>query len=91
MQDDLSYDQKQARLDFLQKLQVDISRENNEKYLGKILKCLVEKEAVNGMLLARSSGNHTVLFNGNIELIDSFVNINIDKVSATNLVGSLIK
>lgn len=91
MQDDLSYDQKQARLDILQKLQTDISFENNKKYIGKILKCLVEKEAVNGMLLARSSGNHTVLFNGNIELIDSFVDIKIDKVSATNLVGSLIE
>ncbi len=91
LKDNLSYEQKQSRLAILQKIQVDISRANNENYVGCILKCLVEKEAVNGMLLARSAGNHTILFDGDLAKIDTFVNIKINSARATNLIGSLIE
>ncbi len=90
MQDNLSYQEKQVRLDYLQKVQIDIAKNKNEAYIGHTLKCLVEKPAVNGMLLARSAGNHTVLFNGDYELINSFVDVNIETAGATNLTGSLI-
>jgi tRNA-2-methylthio-N6-dimethylallyladenosine synthase len=91
MPDLLSYDEKQKRLDFLQKIQINISKSKHEAYIGHSLKCLVEKPAVNGMLLARSAGNHTVLFDGSDSLINSFVKIKIESAGAANLTGSLIK
>ncbi|MFH1461576.1 MAG: tRNA (N6-isopentenyl adenosine(37)-C2)-methylthiotransferase MiaB [bacterium] len=89
LKDNCSYEIKQIRLDSLQKRQVEISREKNESYIGKILKCLVEKYATNGMLLARSAGNHTILFNGSDSLIDSFVNVKVESAGATNLIAKL--
>ena len=90
MEDKLSYEEKQKRLDFLQKIQINISKVKHETYIGHSLKCLVEKPAVNGMLLARSAGNHTVLFDGKDSLINSFVKIKIESAGAANLTGSLI-
>lgn len=88
--DRLSYNEKQQRLDKLQKCQIDISKDKNLAYVGEILKCLVEKHATNGMLLARSGGNHTVLFNGDDVLIDTFVNIKVISAGAANLIGELV-
>lgn len=89
LQDNCSYEVKQNRLDILQKFQVNISRKKNENYIGKNLKCLVEKHAINGMLLARSAGNHTILFDGADSLIDSFVNVKVESAGATNLIAKL--
>ncbi|MBD3273275.1 tRNA (N6-isopentenyl adenosine(37)-C2)-methylthiotransferase MiaB [Candidatus Dependentiae bacterium] len=89
LKDNCSYEEKQKRLDVLQKRQVVIARSKNETYIGKTLKCLVEKRTTNGKLLARSAGNHRILFNGKDSIIDTFVNIKVKSAGAVNLTGSL--
>jgi tRNA-2-methylthio-N6-dimethylallyladenosine synthase len=88
--DDCSKEVKAARLDALQERQGNISRERNRAYVGKNLKCLVEKRLANGKLLARTNGNIRVLLDGGDENIGQFVNIKIEDAGAVNMVGSLI-
>lgn len=87
LKDDCAKNVKVERLDELQKRQVDICFEQNNRLVGKILKSLVEKRLTNGKLLARTQGNHRVLFEGDEILIGSFVDLRIEKAGAVNLVG----
>lgn len=90
LQDNCTTEVKHVRLKLLQKRQVDISRERNNRLIGKKMKCLVEKRLTNGKLLARTQGNHRVLFDGDEILIGSFVDLRIEKAGAVNLVGEFI-
>ncbi len=87
LKDDCSKDLKLKRLNALQKRNVEICFERNNKHVNKILKSLVEKRLANGKLLARTQGNHRVLFDGDEKLIGSFVSLKIEKAGAVNLVG----
>ena len=88
--DSCSKEEKLKRLESLQKRSIEIVKEKNNNYVGEILKCLVEKRATSGKLLARSAGNLNVLFDGDNSIIDTFVNIKVESAGAANLIGSLI-
>lgn len=90
LKDNCSYEVKQKRIAILQKRQVEIARENNNIYIGKIFKCLVEKRAISGKLFARSAENYKILFHGDDSIIDTFVNIKVDSAGAVNLTGLLV-
>ncbi|MCB9493228.1 MAG: MiaB/RimO family radical SAM methylthiotransferase [Epsilonproteobacteria bacterium] len=89
MADDCPYEVKEQRLRDLQKRQIQISREQNEKNIGKTLKCLVEKRLENGKLLARTEGNVRVLFLGSNDLIGRFIDLHITGAAAAHLDAKL--
>lgn len=89
LEDNCLYKEKQRRLNELQKRSIQIVKEKNEKYVGKKLRCLVEKRTTNGKLLARSSGNHRILFDGDDLKIDTFVKIKVESAGAVNFTGAL--
>jgi tRNA-2-methylthio-N6-dimethylallyladenosine synthase len=88
--DKCTQEEKTERLNALQERQTEICKEKNCLNLGKFLKCLVEKRLTNGKLLARTSGNMRVLFDGSSRLIGNFVTLEIIEAGAVNLIGSLI-
>ena len=91
LKDDCPIQVKHDRLTALQDRQVEICREQNNRHIGKTLKCLVEKRLTNGKLLARTSGNIRVLFDGDDNCIGSFIELKIIDAGAVNTIGSLIK
>jgi tRNA-2-methylthio-N6-dimethylallyladenosine synthase len=88
--DNCTKEEKTERLNALQERQIEIGRENNCANIGTSLKCLVEKRLANGKLLARTSGNMRVLFDGPDDIIGNFVILEIKEAGAVNMVGSLI-
>jgi len=89
--DDCLESEKLKRLQELQKRQIEICFERNSLNIGKTFKTLVEKRLANGKLLARTEGNVRVLFDGDDDLIGSFVSVNIESTGPANMLGSLIK
>ncbi len=91
MPDETSSEEKKKRLEALQERQKEIALSLNKKNIGKKMRCLVEKRLTNGKLLARTEGNIRVNFDGPDDLIDTFVNLVIEKASPANLDGVLAK
>ncbi len=89
--DDCSAKIKSERLEALQSRQVEICYDLNNCHVDKILKSLVEKRLANGKLLARTAGNHRVLFDSDEEKNGNFVNLKIEKSGAVNIFGYLIE
>ena len=89
MEDDCPPDVKSQRLQQLQARQEVIALEQNSTYIGKIIRCLVEKRLEHDKLLARSEGNIRVLLQGPDDLIGSFVEVEITSASPQNIHGSL--
>ena len=88
MADDCPADVKQQRLEILQRRQMEIAAERNKANIGKTLRCLVEKRLENGKLLARTEGNIRVAFDGDDELIGTFINVTIESAGPAQMVGS---
>ncbi len=89
MADDCPADIKSARLETLQKRQMEIAFEQNSLNIGKIITCLVEKRLEHGKLLARTEGNVRVVFDGSDDLIDTFVDVEILSTGPANMSGQL--
>ncbi|MCK4265046.1 tRNA (N6-isopentenyl adenosine(37)-C2)-methylthiotransferase MiaB [Candidatus Babeliales bacterium] len=89
MPDDTTIEVKQERLDGLQKRAKELSFERNYRFLGKVVRSLVEKRLPSGKLLARTAGNQRVIFDEKDQNIGKFVNLKIDKIGLVNLDGSL--
>lgn len=87
LEDNCSFEEKQKRLNQLQKRSIEIVEEKNKSYIGKKLRCLVEKRTTSGKLLARSSGNHRILFDGGDSKINTFVEIYVKFTGVVNFVG----
>lgn len=85
MQDDCPAAVKSARLELLQKRQIDIAAEQNARNIGKTLTCLVEKRLENGKLLARTEGNVRVMFDGSDDLIGQFIALLIESTGPANM------
>jgi tRNA A37 methylthiotransferase MiaB len=90
MEDSCSPQEKSARLEALQKRQIEICLEQNSRNVGKTLYALVEKRLTNDKLLARTEGNVRVLFAGNDELIGTFVSLTITNAGPVNLEATLV-
>ena len=87
MPDDTPMEVKSKRLSDLQDRAKEIGLERNLLYIGKIVRTLFEKRLPNGRLLARTSGNVRVIFDGVDSSIGSFIDIKIEKASPANLEG----
>jgi tRNA-2-methylthio-N6-dimethylallyladenosine synthase len=89
MGDTCSEEEKAERLSALQERQREIGVQRNQEYIGKNLRVLVEKRSTSGKLLARSSGNHRVVFDGDDLLIGSFVHVYITEAGLADLRGHI--
>lgn len=90
MPDDCAPDVKSARLELLQKRQMEIACEKNSTNIRKTLTCLVEKRLENGKLLARTEGNIRVVFDGNDSLIDTFIELEIESAGPANMSAKIV-
>ncbi|MDQ5891037.1 MAG: tRNA-2-methylthio-N6-dimethylallyladenosine synthase [Candidatus Dependentiae bacterium] len=90
MGDTCSAEEKAGRLADLQEVLRAGSLVAAQRYVGKNLRVLVEKRGANGKLLARSSGNHRVVFDGDALLIGTFVEVHVVEAGQSELRGELI-
>ncbi len=86
--DDLTYKEKQERLNSLQTLQKQMTLDRNKSLVGSVRKILVEgKSKRGGQLFGRTEGNRVVNFSGNDSLIGSFVSVRIENAFQNSLLG----
>ena len=96
MEDKITRKEKTDRFARLVKIQNEISVRKNKAYEGKTIKVLVESEYKNNKdnkennLAGRSSANKLVIFEGDINLIGSFVNIKINESRLHGLYGEKV-
>lgn len=88
MGDPCPMEEKSARLTGLQERQKEICLVQNQAYIGKKMRVLVEKRATSGRLLARTAGNHRVFLHGGDELIGSFITVEITDAGPADLRGT---
>ena len=88
----ISEEVKKERFDRLLKLQNTISREINEKYLGKTMEVLCEGFSKNNkeILTGRTDGNKIVNFHGSEDFIGKMVKVKITSVQTWSLEGEII-
>ena len=94
MKDINSADVKEKRMNRLLELQDEISLENNIKYLNTVQRVLVDSKSKSNRFSAlngRTDTNKLVHFEGDEELIGSFVNVKIIRANGFNLIGEIIK
>jgi tRNA-2-methylthio-N6-dimethylallyladenosine synthase len=91
MENQVPLDEKKKRLTQLMALQNPISLKKNQQLVGTRLKVLVEgfSKTNEKMLTGRTEGNKTVNFEGNKELIGSFVDLLIIKAHTWSLYGKI--
>lgn len=84
---------KKERLQRLIELQNENSLKASQKYLGKILRVLVEGESKKNkyVLSGRSSTNKVVLFKGDKKDIGKFVNVKINECKTWTLYGDIVR
>jgi len=87
MGDTCSEEEKSARLEALQKRQKEICLEQNATYIGQKMRVLVEKRTSSGKLLARSHGNHRVVFEGSDVCIGTFCVVRVTGAGPAELRG----
>ena len=84
----LSREEKQRRLERLQNLQKDITREVTLAFLDSVQTVLVEGEAkLNGQVSGKSDNGRTVNFKGDASLIGNLVDVKIIEVFQNSLLG----
>ncbi len=90
MADDCPLDVKGARLERLQKRQMEIAFVKNSANIGKTMLCLVEKRLEHGKLLARTEGNIRVQIDGDDSLIGQFMMIAIEDAGPAHMIGRVV-
>ncbi len=93
MKDDVPLSEKESRLYKLNDLINKYSKENNDSYLGKIVKVLIEgySEKNNGTLMGYTDTMKLVNVQGDEKNIGKIVDVKIDEVKTWSLDGSIIK
>ncbi|MEA1962918.1 MAG: TRAM domain-containing protein, partial [Patescibacteria group bacterium] len=91
MEDDVEVEDKKDREKKLMKILRKTALKNNQKYLGKIVKVLVEGQNKKGILFGKTETNKTVKFLGDKKYIGKFVKVKIEKVEDFGLRGVLGK
>jgi tRNA-2-methylthio-N6-dimethylallyladenosine synthase len=88
--DNISYREKQERLDRLQNLQRAMTLERNRSLVGTCHEVLVEGLSKRGdQLFGRTSGNRVVNFAGDAALIGSMVKVAITRAFQNSLLGEI--
>ena len=90
MEDMCPMQEKEARLEALQKRQIEVCQKRNDRLVGRRVKALVEKRLTNDKLLARTEGNVRVMFDGSDDVIDTFVTLEICEAKPASVYGTLI-
>lgn len=92
MPDSTTEQEKSERMGRLLSLQREIAVENNKRFVGRVLRVLVDGESKKrpGMLTGRSSENMLVEFPGEPSLIGQFVNVEI-LASHSGMVSGTLK
>ena len=88
--DDVPREVKVERLQFLLNLQKRINKRLNEKYLGKVVRIIVEARAKNGLFYGRDIRNKIIAFEGEEWMIGRFADIKIERITAGPLYGRLV-
>jgi len=91
MQDQVPEEIKTERIQRLINLQHSISKESNQKDVGKTFEVLVEdKGKYENQYIGRTSYNKIVVVKSEENLIGKFVNVKIHKLSGSTLVGEIL-
>lgn len=89
--DDIPQEVKIRRLNDLLALQKHINRQENEKYLNKVIDVIGEgKIKGNGKIYGRTMNNKIVIYHADANLIGIPVKIKVDSVSAGPLYGEIV-
>lgn len=90
-QDDIQEEEKILRLNKMIELQNKISKNNNEKKIGKTFEVLVEgySKRSKEQMFGRTEENNVVIFPAKNLKIGDFVNVKILKVSSATLIGEI--
>lgn len=93
MEDQIPHDVSTERFDRMIKLQNDISRERNERFVGRTVRCLITEvsRTDESMLTARSDSVRPIHFAGEKELIGKFADVRIQRADTFSLIGEKIK
>ncbi len=87
MKDDVTAHEKRKREEKLMKILKKIALENNQKYLGKVVKVLIEGQNKKGFLFGKTETNKIVKFSGDKDFVGKFVDVKIEKVEEFGLSG----
>ena len=88
MTDDVPYEEKQARLKALVRLQEEIATELNLKYQDQTVKILVEGRK-RGNWFGRNRNDKLVFFENDIDLSGELLNVKVTQTSPWSLQGTL--
>jgi tRNA-2-methylthio-N6-dimethylallyladenosine synthase len=88
--DDVPYEEKVRRMQFLMNLQKRINRKLNERYKGKTVRVIVEAQAKNGLFYGRDIRNKIIAFEGEEWMIGRFADVKIEKITAGPLYGKVV-
>ena len=91
IKDNIPADEKRKREEELMKILKKTALENNQKYLSKTVKVLVEGFNKKGLLFGKTETNKIVKFLGDEKYIGKFINIKIIEVENFSLRGVLEK
>lgn len=93
MEDDIPEEVKSRRLQEIIDLQLEISRENNSKEVGKVFEILVEgfSKKSREQYFGRTEQNKVVIFDKKNHKIGQFVKVRIDSYTTTSLLGEAIE
>src|SRR5690554_398414 len=91
IQEQVSEDVKNNRLQRLMKIQNEISLENNQQMKDKIVEVLVDGESKNNpdMLSGRNRNNKLIIFPAEKDIIGKLVNVKINRISSFTLYGEI--
>jgi len=92
LEDDVTMEVKDRRLQELMKLQARISIMKNERFKGKIVDVLVESigTKADDTVIGRTRTNKMVVFGGGAKLIGSLVNVEIEDAKSNILAGRMV-
>ncbi|KUK23343.1 MAG: (Dimethylallyl)adenosine tRNA methylthiotransferase MiaB [Thermotoga petrophila] len=88
--DEVPYEEKVRRMQFLMNLQKRINRKLNERYKGKTVRVIVEAQAKNGLFYGRDIRNKIIAFEGEEWMIGRFADVKIEKITAGPLYGKVV-
>lgn len=88
--DDVPYEEKVRRMQFLMNLQKRINRKLNERYRGKTVRIIVEAQAKNGLFYGRDIRNKIIAFEGEDWMIGRFADVKVEKITAGPLYGKVV-
>ncbi|HED09889.1 MAG TPA: TRAM domain-containing protein, partial [Caldithrix abyssi] len=89
--DDVSEEEKTDRMIRLVEMQQKHSLERNRAHIGQTFRVLVEGNGKRaGQLIGRNDGNKMVAFPGTGYKKGDFVNVRIDEVTSTTLIGQAL-